>query len=49
MTIRLGDNQYGKAETHVVRVTKGAAHELKDMTVSIALGRRLRRGPPHGR
>jgi urate oxidase len=37
MTIRLGDNQYGKAETHVVRVTKGAAHELKDMTVSIAL------------
>jgi urate oxidase len=37
MTIRLGDNQYGKAETHVVRVTKGAEHELKDMTVSIAL------------
>ena len=37
MTIRLGANQYGKAETHVVRVTKGAAHELKDMTVSIAL------------
>ncbi len=37
MTIRLGRNQYGKAETHVVRVTKGAAHELKDMTVSIAL------------
>jgi urate oxidase len=37
VTIRLGDNQYGKAETHVVRVTKGAAHELKDMTVSIAL------------
>jgi len=37
MTIRLGDNQYGKAETHVVRVTKGAAHELKDMTVSISL------------
>ena len=37
MTIRLGDNQYGKAETHVVRVTRGAKHELKDMTVSIAL------------
>ncbi len=37
MTIRLGDNQYGKAETHVVRVTRGAMHELKDMTVSIAL------------
>jgi urate oxidase len=37
MTIRLGANQYGKAETHVVRVTRGAEHELKDMTVSIAL------------
>jgi urate oxidase len=37
MTIRLGDNQYGKAETHVVRVTRGATHDLKDMTVSIAL------------
>jgi urate oxidase len=37
MTIRLGDNQYGKAETHVVRVTRGATHELKDMTVSISL------------
>jgi len=37
MTIRLGDNQYGKAETHVVRVTKGLEHELKDMTVNIAL------------
>jgi urate oxidase len=36
--IRLGDNQYGKAETHVVRVTKGgAAHEIKDMNVSVAL------------
>jgi urate oxidase len=37
MTIRLGDNQYGKAETHVVRVTRGATHDIKDMTVSIAL------------
>jgi urate oxidase len=37
MTIRLGNNQYGKSETHVVRVTRGAMHELKDMTVSIAL------------
>jgi urate oxidase len=37
MTIRLGDNQYGKAETHVVRVTRGAMHDVKDMTVSIAL------------
>jgi len=37
LTIVLGDNQYGKAETHVVRVTRGATHEIKDMTVSIAL------------
>jgi urate oxidase len=36
--IHLGDNQYGKAETHVVRVTKrGATHEIKDMNVSVAL------------
>ena len=27
MTIRLGDNQYGKAETHVVRVTRAASHD----------------------
>ena len=37
----LGDNQYGKAETHVVRITKsgpeGALHDIKDMTVSVAL------------
>jgi urate oxidase len=38
MTIVLGDNQYGKAETHVVRVTRrGDTHEIKDMNVSIAL------------
>ena len=37
MTIRLGGYQYGKAETHVVRVTRGAVHDVKDMTVSIAL------------
>ena len=41
MTIRLGDNQYGKAETHMVRVTKGgpfgSVHEIKDINVSIAL------------
>jgi urate oxidase len=38
MTVRLGDNQYGKAETHVVRVTmKGELHEVKDMTVSVML------------
>ena len=38
MTVRLGDNQYGKAETHVVRVTKkGDLHDIKDMTVSVML------------
>ena len=36
--IVLGDNQYGKAETHVVRVTRsGAQDEIKDLTVSVAL------------
>ena len=41
MTIRLGLNQYGKAETHLVRVTKsgpfGSIHEIKDINVSVAL------------
>src|SRR4029077_1138352 len=38
LPIVLGDNSYGKAETHVVRVTKsGASHGIKDLTVSIAL------------
>jgi urate oxidase len=38
MGIRLGDNQYGKAETHLVRVTKdGTTHDIKDVSVSIAL------------
>jgi urate oxidase len=38
MTVRLGGNQYGKAETHVVRVTKnGELHDVKDMTVSVML------------
>jgi urate oxidase len=36
--IVLGDNQYGKAETHVVRVVKhGDVHDIKDMNVSVAL------------
>jgi urate oxidase len=36
--IVLGDNQYGKAETHVVRVFKrGATHDIKDLNVSVAL------------
>jgi urate oxidase len=41
VTIILGDNQYGKAETHMVRVTRsgpdGKTHEIKDLNVSIAL------------
>jgi urate oxidase len=41
MTIVLGDNQYGKAETHVVRITKTGGgrrhHEIKDVNVTIAL------------
>jgi urate oxidase len=41
MTIRLGPNQYGKAETHMLRVTKGgpfgSVHEIKDINVSVAL------------
>jgi len=36
--IVLGDNQYGKAETHVVRITRsGALDDIKDLTVSVAL------------
>src|SRR5438094_810830 len=36
--IVLGDNQYAKSETHVVRVTRqGARHEIKDLNVSVAL------------
>jgi len=36
--IVLGDNQYGKAETHLVRVTRsGQTHDIKDIVVSIAL------------
>src|SRR6266852_361349 len=43
MTIVLGDNQYGKAETHLVRVTRvGATHDIKDINVSIAVA-----GEPH--
>jgi urate oxidase len=35
---RLGINQYGKAETHLVRVYRdGEQHEIRDLTVSVAL------------
>ncbi|MGK5529977.1 factor-independent urate hydroxylase [Streptomyces sp. URMC 129] len=34
----LGQNQYGKAETRVVRVTRdGARHHIRDLNVSVAL------------
>ncbi|MCN9244688.1 urate oxidase [Streptomyces sp. RY43-2] len=34
----LGQNQYGKAETRVVKVTRdGATHHLKDLNVSVSL------------
>jgi urate oxidase len=35
---RLGPNRYGKAETHVVRVTRdGDTHHVRDLTVGVAL------------
>jgi len=38
MPTYLGPNQYGKAETRVVRITRdGATHHLRDLNVSIAL------------
>ncbi len=38
MAVRLGPNQYGKAETHVVRVYRDTPrHEIRDLTVSTAL------------
>src|SRR5512144_2212223 len=38
MAIVLGPNQYGKAETHVVRVYRDTArHVIRDLTVSTAL------------
>src|SRR4051812_36292525 len=39
---RLGINQYGKAETHLVRVYRdGEVHALRDLTVSVALSGEL--------
>ncbi|WP_018655449.1 factor-independent urate hydroxylase [Actinomadura flavalba] len=38
MTVLLGPNRYGKAETRVVRVTRdGDVHRLKDCNVSVSL------------
>jgi urate oxidase len=42
VAIVLGDNQYGKAETRVVRVSReGEKHELTDLNVSVALAGEL--------
>ncbi|MCW2913000.1 MAG: Urate oxidase [Actinomycetia bacterium] len=42
MTIVLGANQYGKAETRVVRVSRdGDTHEIRDLNVSVALAGEL--------
>jgi urate oxidase len=46
---RLGINQYGKAETHLVRVHRdGEPHELRDLTVSVALSGELEAVHVHG-
>jgi urate oxidase len=38
MAIRLGPNQYGKAQTHVVRVYRDTPrHEIRDLTVTTSL------------
>lgn len=38
MPTTLGQNQYGKAETRVVRITRdGAVHHIKDLNVSVSL------------
>ncbi|MGZ4468243.1 MAG: factor-independent urate hydroxylase, partial [Nocardioidaceae bacterium] len=38
MAIVLGDNQYGKAETRLVRVVRDSdRHEIRDLNVSTAL------------
>jgi urate oxidase len=38
MGIVLGDNRYGKAETRLVRIVRnGTQHELRDLTVTVAL------------
>ena len=38
MAIRLGPNQYGKAEVHLVRVNRDTPrHEIRDLTVSTSL------------
>lgn len=46
----LAQNQYGKAETRVVRITRdGATHHLKDLNVSVALSGEMAEVHHHGR
>ncbi|MFD4829321.1 factor-independent urate hydroxylase [Streptomyces uncialis] len=46
----LAQNQYGKAETRVVRITRdGATHHLKDLNVSVALSGEMTEVHHHGR
>ena len=46
---RLGINQYGKAETHLVRVYRdGEVHEIRDLTVSVALSGDMEAVHPRG-
>ncbi|WP_156754396.1 factor-independent urate hydroxylase [Actinokineospora pegani] len=37
MTFQLGENQYGKAETRLVRVDRGDTHSITDLTVTTTL------------
>jgi len=46
---RLGINQYGKAETHLVRVYRdGEVHEIRDLTVSVVLSGDMEAVHVHG-
>jgi urate oxidase len=49
MAVRLGDNQYGKAETRVVRLVRdGDTHRVLDLNVSVALAGDLDRSHLYG-
>jgi urate oxidase len=49
MTVKLGANRYGKAETRIVRVARESdRHDLTDLNVSVALGGDLEGTHLHG-
>ncbi|HET7358003.1 MAG TPA: urate oxidase [Nocardioidaceae bacterium] len=49
MAIRLGPNQYGKAEVRLVRVNRATArHDIRDLTVSTSLRGRFDAAHVHG-